>query len=462
MILLLVSNRFVPCYSTASESAAQRAEVGAKDEEAGKLRRQLDKTESTVRNVSYLPYEELIDCSNFALRSSAVQLQMALEHSRQELRTQKVETSAAQSKYKQLALQVEIEQERTATRRAEERLRSMGDAGRETRREVHASDAAAHGQGRERAHSGHSYSSHTYSSLSHAIDASPRLDTADATHVSAQQQLQYLQHLAGVSRVLPSQHLNLADRLDHIGFEDLPPAPPVHDNMRRSRESMQSYDDRAIRASIDRSEQSLDRDVVLETMLSQNYADAPRLPPRWRQNGVTSSQTGSVGSSNAERSLLSARAVQRSHGAGVGRHLVSMSDSELDQKDLRHNKAADVRSSAEFERSAKPRSSSAVSFIRQQVIGNSGSRGSYSTAGSNNSGLATFSHHHQYPERGVGAQPASPSRDHAGLSSPSPSKMQATMPQPGSAGSASSAGSGGGSHMNRLQALYEKVANKST
>lgn len=48
---------------------------------------------------------------------------MALEHSREELRTQKVETSAAQSRYKQLALQVEIQNERDATKRAEERLR---------------------------------------------------------------------------------------------------------------------------------------------------------------------------------------------------------------------------------------------------------------------------------------------------------------------------------------------------
>ena len=47
-----LSSSFSTLYLPASESQAQKAELTAKDEEAAKQRRQLEKTEAAVRNVS--------------------------------------------------------------------------------------------------------------------------------------------------------------------------------------------------------------------------------------------------------------------------------------------------------------------------------------------------------------------------------------------------------------------------
>ncbi|KAJ1421370.1 hypothetical protein B484DRAFT_452754, partial [Ochromonadaceae sp. CCMP2298] len=86
----------------ASESVASKAALAEKEAELGKGRRSVEKAESALRN-----------------------LQMALEHSKAELRNEKVHTQAARSKLKQLNLQISIQQEREATRRADLRLRDM-------------------------------------------------------------------------------------------------------------------------------------------------------------------------------------------------------------------------------------------------------------------------------------------------------------------------------------------------
>jgi hypothetical protein len=91
-----------PSPPLASESVASKAALAEKEAELGKGRRSVEKAESALRN-----------------------LQMALEHSKAELRNEKVYTQAARSKLKQLNLQISIQQEREATRRADLRLRDM-------------------------------------------------------------------------------------------------------------------------------------------------------------------------------------------------------------------------------------------------------------------------------------------------------------------------------------------------
>jgi hypothetical protein len=418
-----------------------------------------------------------------------LQLQMALDHRREELRVQKVETSAAQSKYKQLALQVEIQAERDATRRAEDRLRGMGDGSHHARERAYSgstvssvahhppreqprasNNAGTTSQSRRQQENGPSHShgrrdtarnSHyTQQSRASPERAPHHADVAEEAQVTTQQQLRLLQELARADL----QHAAAQPHPSYPQHHDrhMPPPPPAED----------LYDDHLLRTSLQRSEHNLDHDVVLQTMLSQDYsrsamaaigASSTALPPRWRQESADSAgYSGSVSSIGNSRSLLSARADRSAHRG------VSMSDSELDPKDSRPRGREEVRNSADFEYRPRSSSSSAVSFIRQKVIDSSAGRAAR-VRGGNSSGLSSFATHHQYPDHGerragIAAQAEhSPGWDNAradaarSIGSPdrgTSSAAPAQRPMPGS----ESSGGSGGKQMSRLQALYERIS----
>ena len=421
---------------------------------------------------------------------------MTLEHSREELRTAKVECSAAQSRAKQLSMQADIQQQREATRRAEERLRGLDSSPVShpaQQRPHYQQDIQSRQQRQQQYPSKHppvtSASSAHRSTSSHL----PGLEEAQ---LSALQQSGYLQHLMEVDlathSAAASNHRNEwqshpppppAVSSQHHPHLHRPPIPPRNQPSGHPQHSQISS--AQLRASLERSEGNLDRDVVLESMMAQHYppsssaapAQPPRLPPRARTNSGSSSlysNSTNTATGGTERSLLSIRAQQRSlgqyqqqdeneeqereGGSSRGRY-VSMSDSEVEPRDRYRDResAALLRSSADMDRHrdrdqatfhhpARHEERSALSFIRQRAISSSSigsdshTRASYNLTGTNTSAGSTSP---QRSERASMATPSSRAAEQVRTSRDStPSVSSSTAP------------------FSRLQALYEKVANK--
>lgn len=384
-------------------------------------------------------------------------------------------------------------------------------------------------------HAGHTTVTATSDAYSARSGSPPHYQPPQQQHrsgstVTAEQQLQYLQHLAGVSslkRQSPerSQHhhtatMNLGARFDQHMLEQPPPVP--HHAQATGRAHTQNADlsrthpavhtvmqphaglhgpyNENVRSFIEHEEANLDRDVVIESLQAlqglhsmhppshthpATQAPPPAQtvqdrPPRWRSpptqhhksHIVNSVLRNSFSDFDSTRSFTGASAeysgyvTQSSgcsqYGAGGGpvskrdaprcASYASMSDSELEHPDRRH------RSDSQLSEH------STVSFIRQKVLDSGhapvtsiGRSRSTSAGGSdaNHSGIAQSARSSYVPSAHGHSAGIASSMSEASTSS-AVNKVHVSH------SSAAARSSGGKMPLNRLQALYDKVTNKTT